>query len=199
MILKMSTAAPAKTEQKLITGEELFAMGDIGPCELIDGRIVPVSPTNFWHGAIESRFDRSLGAFVEPGRLGTVVVGEVGIFIRRNPDRVRAADVAFVSAQRLAGNLPKAYLEVAPELVIEIISPTDRWEDMRAKIADYFSIGVARVWIVEPNTRSVLVYRSETEMRKLTESDTLSGEGVLEGFSLKVSDLFEGLPGQGGD
>jgi len=80
------------------------------------------------------------------------------------------------------------------EACAEIISPTDRWVDMLSKIADYFSIGVERVWIVEPKTSTVLVYRSETEMTKLTRADTLRGEGVLEGFALPLSELFEEPP-----
>lgn len=184
--------APAETDTgRLITGEELFEMGDIGPCELIDGRIVPTSPTNARHGYLEARLLSRLNDFVESRKLGVALVGEVGIYIRRNPDRIRAADGIFVSAKRLAGSIPEKYLEVAPELVVEIISPTDRWEDMRSKIADYFSIGVERVWIVEPKDATVLVYRSETEMEKLVSGDTLRGEGVLEGFALTVAELFQ--------
>ena len=75
--------------------------------------------------------------------------------------------------------------------MVEIISPTDRWQNVRDKLEEYFAIGVHRVWIVEPETRAVLVYRSVTEMSRLGEGDVISGEGVLEGFSLPVSELFE--------
>ncbi len=85
---------------------------------------------------------------------------------------------------------PKGFLELAPELIAEIVSPTDRWQDIRAKLDDYFSIGVQQVWIVEPDPHSVLVYRSPTEAAKLGEDDTLEGEGVLTGFSLRVARLF---------
>jgi Uma2 family endonuclease len=87
-------------------------------------------------------------------------------------------------------DLPKGFLELAPELVAEIVSPTDRWQEMRAKRNDYFSIGVLQVWIVEPDTHSVLVYRLPTEAAKLGEEDTLHGEGILTGFSLPVARLF---------
>ena len=83
------------------------------------------------------------------------------------------------------------FLEVAPELVVEVISPGDRWQSVREKIADYFSIGVAQVWIVEPELRKVLIYRSTTDIEELQETDELIGEGVLVGFRLKVADLFE--------
>jgi Uma2 family endonuclease len=184
------TATTAPPEIRLVTGEELLAMGDIGPCELIDGRIVPMSPTGAEHGNLEFDLGRLLGNFVAERKLGWVMGGEVGIYIRRNPDRVRGADIAFVSKQRLPHRPHKGFLEVAPELVVEIISPEDRWEDVRQKLEDYFSIGVQRVWVVEPENRAVLVYRSITEMERLGEADTLKGEGVLEGFSLPVADLF---------
>ncbi len=185
----MSTIA-VEPQTTPITGEELLAMGDIGPCELIDGRIVPMSPTSKEHGSLESRLDRSLGTFVEAHGLGETFVGEVGIYIRRNPDRIRAADFAFVSKERLAQGSAEGFLDVAPELVVEIISPTDRWAEVRQKLEDYFSIGVLRVWLIEPKARDILVHRSPTEMQKLTEADTLRGEGALEGFSLSVSELF---------
>ncbi len=180
--------APART--RLLTGEELLAMGDIGPCELIDGEIVPMSPTGGLHGWIESTLDRTLGVMVDERDLGWVMVGEVGIYTRRNPDRVRGADVAFWSHERLPDGPPPGFLDVAPNLVVEIISPNDRWQDIREKIEEYFAIGVDRVWVVVPRTRSVLVYESPTTLRQLKEGDILEGEGVLEGFTLPVVRLF---------
>ena len=176
---------------KLITGEELLAMGDIGPCELIDGRIVRMNPIGRSHAYVAANLSMALNQFVRQQKLGEVLVGEIGIFIQRKPDRIRAADVVFVSKERLAQTTVSGYLKVAPNLVVEIISPTDRWQTVRDKLEEYFAIGVHRVWIVEPETRAVLVYRSVTEMNRLGEGDVISGEGVLEGFSLPVSELFE--------
>jgi len=186
-----STATSPKPRTRRITGDELLAMGDIGPCELIEGRIVPMTPTGSEHGVIESNLSRHLGNFVADKKLGKVMNGEVGIFTRRRPDSVRGADIAFVSRERLADRPAKGFLTVAPELVVEIVSPSDRWQDVRQKIEEYFAIGVQRVWIVEPDNRDVLVYSASTEMRKLGEGDLLTGEGVLEGFSLPVAELFE--------
>ncbi len=181
----------APPKEKLITGDELLRMGDIGPCELIDGRIIHMTPTGEEHGMIESNLVHDLRAFARQHKRGRVSSGEVGIYIRRKPDRIRAADVAFVSAGRLTG-LSKGFLDVAPELVVEIMSPDDRWQAMREKLADYFSIGVERVWVVEPQSRKVLVYSSTTQVAELDEDDTLRGEGALEGFAMPVADLFVG-------
>ena len=180
----------ASTDTKLITGEELFAMGDIGPSELIDGKIVRVSPTSKQHGSVESRLDRALGGFVEEHRIGRVYVGEVGIYTRHNPDRVRGADLAFFSNAKIVADPSQGFWQVPPELVVEIISPTDRWQDIRQKIEEYFSIGVLWVWVIEPDNRDILVYHSATEMRKLIEGESLVGEGILEGFTLPVAELF---------
>ena len=176
---------------KLITGEELLAMGDIGPCELIDGRIVRMNPTGRSHAFVESNLSSALTLFVRQRKLGQVLVGEVGVFTRFDPDRVRAADIAFVSNERLSRTSSKGYLKVAPELVVQVMSPTDRWQDVRQKLEEYFAIGVHRVWIVEPDNRDVLVYSASTEMRKFGEGDMLMGEGVLDGFTLPVAELFE--------
>jgi Uma2 family endonuclease len=179
-----STTAP------LITGEELFAMGDIGPCELIDGRIVPMSPTGGRHGFIELRLAAALSLFAQQRNLGRVMTGEVGIYTRHNPDRVRGADIAFLSRERWSDSLPEGFLEIAPDLVVEIMSPNDRWQEVRQKLAEYFAIGVRWVWIVEPETRTVLVCRSSIDFQQFGETDTLVGEGTLEGFTLAVTELF---------
>jgi Uma2 family endonuclease len=189
--IPQQTVPRTKPRAKLITGEELLAMGDIGPCELIDGRVVRMNPIGRSHAYVAANLSMALNQFVRQHKLGEVLVGEIGIFIQRGPDRIRAADIAFESTERLAQTTESGYLKTAPELVVEIISPSDRWQDVRDKLEDYFAIGVHRVWIVEPDKRAVLVYRSSTEMHKLSEGDTLIGEGVLDGFSLPVAELFE--------
>src|SRR5262245_29509453 len=123
-----------RVADRLITGDELFSMGDIGPCELVDGTIVPMTPTGGEHGAIESRVGTALTIFVRERNLGWVLGGEVGIYTRRDPDRVRGADIAVVSRTRLPNGPGKRFLSVAPELVVEIMSPDDRWQDVRQKI-----------------------------------------------------------------
>jgi Uma2 family endonuclease len=190
--LPRSTVAVRRPRARRITGEELLAMGDIGPCELVDGRIVPMVPTGHEHGSIEFNLGRLLGNFVAERKLGWISGGEVGIYTRRNPDRVRGADLAFVSRERSPVRPAKGFLTIAPDLVVEIMSPDDRWQEVRQKLAEYFAIGVRSVWVVEPERRAVLVYRSLTHMQEIGKGDMLTGEGVLDGFSLPVAELFEG-------
>jgi Uma2 family endonuclease len=180
----------AQTATTLITGEELLTMGDIGPCELIDGRIVPMSPTGGRHGIVESRLGSALSFFVQQHDLGWVLTGEVGIYIRRNPDRVRGADIVILSRERWPEGPSEGFLQGSPDLVVEIMSPNDRWQEVRQKIAEYFSIGVRWVWIVEPENRAVLVFRSSSDFQQLGAEEILVGEGMLEGFTLPVASLF---------
>lgn len=186
-----STVAAPRPRSRRITGEELLAMGDIGPCELVEGRIVRRSFAQVRHGCIESTLGCHLGGFVDSRKIGRVTGGGVGIYTRFNPDTVRAADIVFVSKERQAGRPGPGFLMIAPDLVVEIMSPTDRWQEVRRKIEEYFAIGTQRVWIVEPDNRAALVYSASAALHELSENDTLTGEGVLEGFTLPVAELFE--------
>ncbi len=176
---------------RLITGEELAQMPDHDLCELVEGRIIPMSPTNWRHGDIEATLSYHLSRFVRDRKLGRVLTGEVGIYTGRDPDTVRGADVAFISTGRLAEVQSPSFLDVAPELVVEVMSPGNPWGEVQQKLEEYFGAGVERVWLVEPARRRVLVYRRATEAEVLEFGEMLRGEGVLDGFELAVSDVFE--------
>ncbi len=173
-----------------MTGEELLAHPEFEPCELVAGRVVPMSPTGFVHGVLEARLAALLQAWNSSARLGQVVAGEVGIYTGRDPDTVRAADLAFVSHQRIRGWSGTGFLDVPPELVVEILSPDDRASELAEKLAEYFAAGVARVWVVDPRLRSVLAYRSATEASRFAEGDLLREPDLLPGFDLPLAELF---------
>ncbi len=180
----------ADVDKKLITGEELYRMGDLGRTELVKGEIVYMSPTGYLHGNIETNFSVALKAFVKQQKAGRVLSGEVGIYTRREPDTVRAADVAFVSNERMAQVKSQSYLDVAPELVVEVMSPDDKWSDLMEKLDEYFSVGVKMVWVADPRKRQVYVYRSVTAVERYSEQETISGGDVLPGFTVSVAELF---------
>ncbi|HSF41267.1 MAG TPA: Uma2 family endonuclease [Thermoanaerobaculia bacterium] len=179
-----------KSPDKLITGEELLRMPDLGPCELVDGRIVPMTPPGDEHGDIEAELVMRLRLYGKESKRGRAVTGDTGIYIRRDPDTVRGPDVLFISKERDAKPRAKGYFEVAPELVVEVLSPDHRPGQMREKLRDYFSADVKVVWVVDPKARRVLVYRSLTDITEFRVGQALTDEELLPGFSLPVSDLF---------
>jgi Uma2 family endonuclease len=145
----------------LITGDELARMPDHELCELVDGRIVPTSPTNPEHGRIEMNVAAAIRAFARTQNLGIVMTGEVGIYTRWNPDRVRGADVIFIShAQYERRTKSRGFLDVAPELVVEILSPENRHVDMREKVREYLTIG-RLVLVVDPDNHTIAAHRPD--------------------------------------
>lgn len=180
-----------ETTDRPITGEELLRMTDVGRCELVKGQIKEMPPaTGHSHGRFEFQIAKRLDESVKE-EAGEVMVGEVGIYTERNPDSVRAADVVFMSRDRLDRMQSDGFLDVPPELIVEIMSPTNSWEEMRRKLKEYFAVGVDTVWVVEPSNRAVQVYRGIDKVQTLEEGDVLKGDGPLEGFSVKIGDLFD--------
>jgi Uma2 family endonuclease len=185
----MTTVTPAA---RLITGEELAHIPGVGPCELVEGRVVPMSPGGTEHSLVTANAVRVLSEFVRTHRLGKVLTGEVGLYTRRDPDTVRGADVAYISADRFERRTRTlTFLDVAPELIVEVLSRDDTMMDLTAKLREYFAVDVKAVWIVDPRARRVYAYRSAVALQELTEADTLLAEDVLPGFMAPVAALFE--------
>ena len=175
-----------------MTGEELLRKPWMNPCELVGGRIVRMTPTNPTHGRIEVNVAVALSRFVRTQNLGVVMAGEVGVFTTRNPDTVRAPDVLFLSHARDAGRTRRdGFLEVAPDLVVEILSPTDRPDTVRRKLDEYLAAGVRLAWVIDPAARTVHVHPASGEPRSLAAGEILAGAGVLPGFALPLDEIFE--------
>lgn len=187
------TATKTLSAKQIITGEMLAEMPDVNRVELIKGKVNAMSPTNQKLAILESRFARWLGNYVEERNIGEILIGEAGIYTGKNPDTVRGADVLFISYERLAKDPGKTFLDVAPELVIEIVSPNDRWEDLKAKINEYLAIGVDFVWVVEPQTQTIQVYEAGGNIREYRSGEPLPAKGLLEGFELDIQKLFANL------
>lgn len=177
--------------KSLITAEELLKMGDIGRCELVKGEIIRMSPAGHVHGKIAMEIGRFLSNYVVENRLGVVYAAETGFIISRNPDTVRAPDAMFVSTERLSEiSETDSFLSIAPDLAVEVISPSDPWTEVEEKLDEYFRAGVKLIWVLEPKTKRAYVYRSPTAVRILSESETLSGEEIVPSFEISVSKLF---------
>jgi len=187
MDVTMATVA----EAELLTGEIYYEMPDNGPSELVDGVIVPMSRTSAERGYIEGELAGLLRDFVCQHRLGWIVVGETGVYTKRDPDTVRGMDIAFISRQRSASRPRGGFLEVAPDLIVEVVSPNDRWRNIQDKIREYFNIGVWQVWLVDPELETVWRYRSPGDVELLERGKILRGEGMLEGFVVSLAELFD--------
>jgi Uma2 family endonuclease len=185
----MVTQLDLKPDQ-LITAADLADMGDIGPYELVRGELVPMTPTAGMHGRCETLLTLAIGGFVKEHNLGEVWGGEVGIFTHRNPDTVRGADLLYITRERITPDIGSGFLTIAPDLIVEITSPNDRWLENITKLQEYFSIGVRLVWIVVPETKTVYAYKSVTDVRGFNENDTLTGDDVIPGFSIQVAKIF---------
>lgn len=182
----------AVPDAKILDGNEAALLALDGPFELVEGEIVRTSPTSGDHGRIEVNLAAALKAFVRGRGLGRVVAGDVGIYTGRNPDTIRAADVAYVSEARWAARpRTRGFLDVAPELVVEVLSPDDRVVDLQRKMTEYFAAGVTLVWVVNPEARTVHVHRSLTDARIFGEGESLPGDEVLPGLALPVREIFE--------
>jgi Uma2 family endonuclease len=178
-----------RNEERLMTGEELARRPDLH-CELVDGRVVPMPMTGHVHATIELRLGAKLVAYADASGRGIAMGGEAGIYTQHDPDTVRGADALFISHERYARRGPYTFLDVAPELVVEIQSPDDRPGEAMKKIREYLSAGVDRVWYVDPRRRQVRTYRSPEQVETLGMGDTLLDEEILPGFSLTLAELF---------
>ncbi len=177
-------------KNKLITGNELFRLAELGYGELIKGVFTHMPPPGYKHSVIENNIGRIIGNYVQQHKLGFTLSGEGGVYTHRNPDTVRGMDVAFISHARMAQVLSNTYLDVAPELIVEVLSPDDRWSKVNQKLEEYFSIGVQIVWVVDPAQRQGYVYHSLTDVQRFTTNDELTGGVALPGFSVPVAELF---------
>lgn len=184
----------ATVAEKLITAEEFIEMPDPrdgSKQELIRGVVVAMPPPGFNHGVCQLRVGGLMDHHARTNQQGRVTV-ESGVITERDPDTVRGPDVSFWSKERLPFHLkPKGYPDVAPDLCVEVLSPFKKLRLLLQKLKEYFERGVRMVWIIDPEERTVTVYRSATEGKILHESATLSGEDVLPGFSCRVADLFD--------
>ena len=179
------------TVERLISAEELFQTPNLGRCELVRGELIMMVPAGSEHGEIVGNLTILLGNFVKSHKLGKIMGAETGFIIRRDPDTVRAPDVAFISTDRLPEKLPQGYFDGAPDMAVEVLSPNDRASEVQGKIRDWLEAGCRAVWIVDPQTKSVTIYKSTHDIVVLNTADTLTDAQVLPGFSAAVSEFFE--------
>ena len=157
----MSLASPPVPG--LLTAEQFAQRPDPGhPEELVRGRIVPMPVPKPRHGQICGNAYFFIRSHAEANDLGHVLSNNSAVITERGPDTVRGADVAFYSYARVPrGPLPDGYLPVVPELVVEVVSPSDRWANVLAKVAEYLEAGVSAVVLLNDDRRQAQVFRAD--------------------------------------
>jgi len=177
-----------------MTAHDLWRMGE-GDVrrELVNGEVIEMTPVGGIHGRVTGRFYRRIADHVDRRGGGEVVVGDVGFVLRVTGDaeRVRAPDVAFISRERLPeGRLPEAFLAGAPDLAVEVLSPTDNPVEAHQKVRDYLEAGSRLVWLAAPQARTVTVYRPDGSARLVRDHEFLDGEDVLPGLTIPLAEIF---------
>ena len=159
--------------------------------ELVRGDLAIMAPAGGRHGQVAHKFGLFIGNHVLQRDLGRVFAAETGFLLRRSPDTVRAPDVAFVAAERLGTEeTPAGFLELAPDLAVEVVSPDDSAGAVRDKIEDWLAAGTRLVWVVYRETRSVGGQRQDRSPTWLSEADTQDGVPVFEDFAGRVHEPF---------
>jgi Uma2 family endonuclease len=183
----------ATVTEPLLTAEEYARLPDRGvPTELVRGKIIEMPPPYPYHGLVCLKVGRLVADFVEGHDLGYVVSNDAGVITERGPDTVRGADISFYSYERVPkGQFPRGrYLSVAPELVFEIRSPSDRLPAVLNKIAEYLLAGVLVVCVVDTENQSVQIYQGNELPRTLEGDDELTFPDLLGDFRIAVKQLF---------
>jgi Uma2 family endonuclease len=160
--------------------------------ELVLGELRVMSPSGWRHGSVISNIDALLSSFVRQRDLGIVFGAETGFRLTRDPDTVRAPDVAFIAKRRLPEPMPhEAFWPGAPDLAVEVLSPGDRTGEVNEKIEAWLEAGTVAVWIVDPKLRTVTVYQRNVNAKIYSAGETLIGDHVVQGFSCSVDSLFQ--------
>ncbi len=181
------------TATQFMTAEEFATRPDPGyPEELVQGRIVSMPPATPRHGKVCGKTTRLMGNFVDDRDIGHVLSNDSGVVTGRDPDTVRGADVCFYSYAKLPkGKLPVGYLNIVPDLVVEVRSDDDRWRDILAKLHEYLDAGVKVVIVLDPDPERAHVFRPDQAPRELGPDDELTVPDLLGDFRVAVRRFFE--------
>jgi len=175
----------------LVNAEQLLQMPENRWYELVAGELKPMTPPSSRHAAVVSQLDRLLGNHVARRKLGVVLAGDPGFLLARDPDTVLAPDIAFIRADRITAQpLGEGYWSGAPDLAVEVLSPGNAPNEARDKALAWLDAGARLVWVVDPATRTVTVYRSSTDIETLPQGAELDAPSLLPAFHCPIADLF---------
>ncbi len=180
------------TTARRISIEELEKHGGPeGRWELINGELIEMPPDSELHGAVDSTFHIHLGSYVLAKKLGLLYISETCYVISEDPPTVRKPDVSFIRTGRLPANRNQdGFIRAAPDLVAEVISPSDRMAEVLTKVGMWLAFGVPMVFLIAPIARTLTVFRPDREPRTLGIEQTFDGEDIVPGFTLPVRAIF---------
>jgi Uma2 family endonuclease len=183
---------PDQTTPPLLTADQLQRLYlPRKRTELIRGSLRVREAAGFRHGEITATLALAIGQHVMAHGLGLLLAAETGFKLESDPDTVRAPDIAFIRRDRRPVPSPTGFAELAPDLVVEVLSPEDRPGEVLAKVGDWLNAGTRLVWVVDPKREAVRVYRLDGSETVFDSADRLLGEDVLPGFEIVVTDLFQ--------
>ena len=160
--------------------------------ELIRGELRKMPYRGFLEGHVSASITALLGTHVKANRLGTVYAGGTGFLLESAPDHVLAPAMAFVRRARAESVVDRdGYFPGAPDIAVEVISPSDSYTEVEEKVADWLNAGTLAVLVVDPRRRTIKVHRSPAEAVVLTEADVLAVEEIVPGWQMRVRDIFQ--------
>lgn len=158
--------------------------------ELIRGMLVVREPAGYAHGRVTANLMARLSSHVDLTGAGQLLAAETGFTLCRDPDTVRAPDIAFVRKERVPHPATSGFPALAPDLVVEVLSPDDRPGETLAKVGDWLDAGAQLVWVIDPERRIARIYRQDGSESIISENDRLQGESVLPGFSCELTAIL---------
>lgn len=158
--------------------------------ELVKGVLVVREPAGLRHGRLALNLARHLANHVHERGIGHVYAAATGFALVRDPDTVRAPDIAFIRRERLPNPEPSGFPHLAPDLVVEVLSPGDRPGEVLAKVAEWLSAGTSLVWVIDPDRRVARVYRQDGTEEILTPEQSLNGEDVVPDFACRLREIL---------
>jgi Uma2 family endonuclease len=176
----------------MLTADDLLALPDDGNrYELVEGTLVCMPPASYRSGVVALNLGAAMTAYVRQHRLGICSGADGGVRLRAEPDTVRAPDVSFIRADRVPpGGLEAGYFAGAPDLAVEVLSPSDRYPEVQRKVQEYLDAGTPLVWVLDPESRSATVTRADGRSTYLGSDGVLDGEDILPGFRIGLTDVW---------
>ena len=159
--------------------------------DLWDGEVIEMAPAGADHGAIASEVGRLVANYNRERRLGRTYAAETGFILDEVRQRVLGPDVAFVTRSRVPASSQGGFFRGAPDLAVEVRSPSNSAREMATKANGYLAAGTRLVWVVDPDSRTVTVYRPDRSPVELASEGYLDGYDVLPGFRVAVAAIFD--------